>query len=218
MFKKAFPWSRRIPEAETERDGVLIAGQRIVLREKKVEDAQDDYAWRIDPELAELDATRPLNMTYEDFARYSKEEISLPGSRSKRLAVDTVDGRHIGNCMFYDIDLRSGEAELGIMIGDKAYWSQGYGTETVGLLLDHMFTAYPFKRVYLHTLTWNKRAQKSFQKSGFQVVREVRRSALDFLYMEVWRHEWEEMRSLNNTGEHQTSNDINSSENSSSPS
>ena len=100
---------------DTERDGVLISGPRIVLREKKVEDARDDYAWRTDSELAELDATRPLNMSYEDFARYTKEEISLPGIRSKRLAVDTVEGRHIGNCMVYDIDLRSGDAELGIL-------------------------------------------------------------------------------------------------------
>ncbi|HIM89446.1 MAG TPA: N-acetyltransferase [Dehalococcoidia bacterium] len=217
MFKKAFPWSRRSPEEESECDGVLISGPRIVLREKKIEDVKDDYAWRTDPELAELDATRPLNMAYEDFARYSKEEISLPGIRSKRLAVDTVEGRHIGNCMFYDIDLRSGEAELGIMIGDKAYWSQGYGTETVGLLLDHMFTAYALKRVYLHTLTWNKRAQNSFRKSGFQGVREVRRSGLDFLNMEVWRHEWEAMRNAS-ADEDQTSNDISSSENSNSPS
>ena len=216
MFKKAFPWSRRNPEDESEREGVLILGPRIVLREKKIEDAKDDYGWRIDSELAELDATRPLNMSYEDFARYSKEELSLPGIRSKRLAVDTVEGRHIGNCMFYDIDLRSGEAELGIMIGDKAYWSQGFGTETVDLLLDHMFTAYPFKRVYLHTLTWNKRAQKSFRKSGFRDLREVRRSGLDFLNMEVWRHEWEQMRNLSD--DDQTSNDISSSENSNSPS
>jgi RimJ/RimL family protein N-acetyltransferase len=119
--------------------------------------------------------------------------------------------------MFYDIDLRSGEAELGIMIGDKAYWSQGYGTEAVGLLLDHMFTAYAFKRVYLHTLTWNKRAQNSFRKSGFQDVREVRRSGLDFVNMEVWRHEWEAMRNAS-ADEDQTSNDISSSENSNSPS
>jgi len=219
LFKKAFPWSRREPEEETERDGVLISGPRVVLREKKLEDVKEDYNWRVDPELAELDATRPLNMAYEDFARYSKEEISLPGIRSKRLAIDTVEGRHIGNCMFYEIDLRTGEAELGIMIGDKDYWSQGFGTEAVDLLLDHMFTAYPFKRVYLHTLKWNGRAQKSFGKSGFKEVREVRRSGLDFLNMEVWRHEWETMRGeVTDTDEGQTSKDISSSENSNSPS
>ena len=216
MFKKAFPWSLKKPSTGTDRDGVSISGKRIVLREKQIEDIKDDYAWRTDAELAELDATRPLNMSYNDFDRYSQEEISMPGVRSKRLGVDTVDGRHIGNCMFYDIDLRNGEAEVGIMIGDKAYWSQGYGTEAVDLLLDHMFTAYPFNRVYLHTLTWNDRAQKSFRKSGFKDVREVVRSGLNFLNMEVWRHEWEDMRIGRSVSDH-TSKDISSSEKSNSP-
>ncbi|MDP6072281.1 MAG: GNAT family N-acetyltransferase [SAR202 cluster bacterium] len=216
MFKKGFPWSRRSAET-AERDNVLLQGERIVLREKSLADIEDDYGWRTDPELAELDATRPLNMSYDDFYRYSRDEINLPGIRSKRLSVDDIDGEHIGNCMFYDIDMRAGEAELGIMIGDKDYWSQGFGTETVDLLLDHMFLAYSFKRVYLHTLTWNHRAQKSFRKSGFKDLKEVRRSGLNFLNMEIWRHEWERMRGAEMEDD-QTSNDISSSENSNSPS
>ena len=194
MFKKVFPWSARRSDRTDGRDDVYICGDNIVLREKHVSDIADDYEWRTDLELAELDATRPLHMSYSDFERYSRQEIAYPTVRSKRLAVDTTDGVHIGNVMFYDIDLRSGEAELGIMIGNKDYWGQGYGTETVRLLLDHMFEAYPFSRVYLHTLEWNHRAQKSFHKSGFRDVKPVRRSGFDFIQMEIWRHEWDTAR------------------------
>ncbi len=194
MFKKVFPWSIGKPDRIEGRDNVLISGDKIVLREKRASDIPDDYEWRSDPELAELDATRPLHMSYSDFDRYSRQELSSPALRSKRLAVDTADGVHIGNVMFYDIDLRDGEAELGIMIGNKDYWGQGYGTETVKLLLDHMFEAYPFSRVYLHTLEWNRRAQKSFHKSGFKDVKPVRRSGFDFILMEIWRHEWDAVR------------------------
>ena len=194
MFKKVFPWSARGSDQTEGRDHVYISGDKIVLREKHVSDIADDYEWRTDPELAELDATRPLHMSYSDFERYSRQEIAYPAVRSKRLAVDTTDGVHIGNVMFYDIDLRSGEAELGIMIANKDYWGQGYGTETVRLLLDHMFKAYPFSRVYLHTLEWNHRAQKSFHKSGFKDVKPVRRSGFDFIQMEIWRHEWDAAR------------------------
>ena len=191
MFKKVFPWSARRSDRNEARDDVFICGDNIVLREKHVSDIPDDYQWRTDPELAELDATRPLHMSYSDFERYSRQELAYPAVRSKRLAVDTADGVHIGNVMFYDIDLRGGEAELGIMIGNKDYWGQGYGTETVKLLLDHMFEAYPFSRVYLHTLEWNRRAQKSFHKSGFKDVKPVRRSGFDFIQMEIWRHDWD---------------------------
>jgi RimJ/RimL family protein N-acetyltransferase len=177
---------------------VLISGSKVVLREKRIEDAPDDYAWRTDEELARLDATRPLHMRYEDFTRYSKEEINYPNPRSKRLAIDTLDGKHIGNCMFYDIDLRQGEAELGIMIGDREYWSKGYGTDTVDSLLSHIFTTTSLSRIYLHTLDWNHRAQRSFTKSGFQTVKNVRRSGFDFILMEVHRSDWERRSSPDN--------------------
>ena len=215
MFKKAFPWSRKTSE-HPERDNVSLRGARVVVREKDLSDISDDYDWRTDAELAELDATRPLGMSYDEFYRYSKEDLASPSMRSKRLAIDTIDGKHLGNCMFYDIDLRDGEAEVGIMIGAKDYWGQGYGTEALGVLLDHMFTAYPFNRVYLHTLTWNRRALISFRKSGLREVSQVRRSGNDFIKMEISRHEWEALR--RGEAEDQTSMDTSSSEKSSSPS
>ena len=188
MFKKAF---HRSPKTRETDDRVLVRGEKIVLREKDIDDAQDDYAWRVDEELARLDATRPLNMSYNDFLRYSKEEMNYPSPRSKRLAIDTLDGKHIGNVMYYDIDLRQGEAELGIMIGDREYWSKGYGTDSVNSLLEHIFNTTPITRVYLHTLEWNNRARNSFVKSGFREVKPVRRNGFDFIYMEIWRSEWE---------------------------
>lgn len=201
MFKRALPWSQDKParnELDQPEQEVLISGSKIILREKRIEDAADDYAWRTDEELARLDATRPLHMRYEDFTRYSKEEISYPNPRSKRLAIDTLDGKHIGNCMFYDIDLDQGGAELGIMIGDREYWSKGYGTDTVDSLLSHIFTTTSLSRIYLHTLDWNQRALRSFSKSGFQAVKNVRRSGFDFILMEVHQSDWERRSSPDN--------------------
>jgi hypothetical protein len=53
-----------------------------------------------------------------------------------------------------------------------------------------MFEVRKLKRVYLHTLDWNERAQRCFSKSGFQPVRRVRRMAQDFILMEVLRDDW----------------------------
>ena len=92
--------------------------------------------------------------------------------------------------MYYDLDTVNREAELGIVIGDRDYWSDGYGYDAVTTLLHHMFTIRNLKRVYLHTLEWNDRAQKSFSKSGFNAVRPVRRMAHDFILMDVLRDDW----------------------------
>ena len=189
MFRKAFPWSR---DENKELPLVNEEGEKVRVREKRVEDIRNEYMWRVDPELSRLDATRPMTMSYEDFLRYSKEEMQFPNYRSKRLAVETLEGVHIGNIMYYDLNMQNSQAELGIMIGDKDYWSSGYGTDTVNTLVRHLFTILELDRVYLHTLSWNYRAQASFAKSGFKLVRNVKRGGQDFILMEVLRSDWEE--------------------------
>lgn len=93
--------------------------------------------------------------------------------------------------MYYDLDSLGKAAELGIVIGDKDYWSGGYGYDAVVTLLQYMFDEMRLKRVYLHTLEWNHRAQKSFERSGFNPVRHVRRMSHDFILMEVLREDWD---------------------------
>ena len=189
LFRKAFPWSK---DERKELPEVNIEGKLTRIREKRVEDIPDEYAWRVDEELSRLDATRPLTMSYDDFLKYSKEEMQFPNFRSKRLAVETIEGVHIGNVMYYDLNMRNAETELGIMIGNKEYWGKGYGTDIVKTLLKHLFEDLKLERVYLHTLAWNYRAQSSFSKSGFREIRAVRRGGQDFLLMEVNRNSWEE--------------------------
>ncbi|MDP6667694.1 MAG: GNAT family N-acetyltransferase [Dehalococcoidia bacterium] len=176
-------------EQETTTD-LRLVGELTVLRSKTMDDAEADYSWRIDPELAGLDATRPVTLTFTEYVRYHRDDITYPTPWSVRLAIDTLDGRHIGNCMYYDINTDKSQCELGIMIGNRNYWSRGYGTDVVKTALKHIFTATELERVYLHTLTDNLRAQKSFTKAGFKTVREIKRDGYEFVYMETVRSEW----------------------------
>ena len=175
-----------------------MLGTLITLRDKRIEDAGTDYAWRINDELSALDATTPMRLSYNTYLRMFEDELLHTVPWSKRFGVDTHDGRYIGNAMYYDIDTAKGQAELGIMIGDKSYWNQGYGTDTVNTLIRHIFTTTTLNRVYLHTLTWNIRAQKSFEKSGFTKLRQVKRSGYDFILMELFKDKWSTL--VENTG------------------
>jgi RimJ/RimL family protein N-acetyltransferase len=166
-------------------------GELTILRSKSMDDAEADYSWRIDPELAGLDATRPVTLSYPEYLRYHRDDVNYPSPWSVRMAIDTIDGRHIGNCMYYDINTEKSQCELGIMIGDREYWSKGYGTDVIKTALTRIFTATELDRVYLHTLTSNLRAQKSFAKAGFTEVRGVKRDGYEFVLMEIWRKEWE---------------------------
>ncbi|MGY8881356.1 MAG: GNAT family N-acetyltransferase [Dehalococcoidia bacterium] len=187
-WKKLWPFMKGEQEATTE---LRLVGEITVLRTKSMDDAEADYSWRIDPELAGLDATRPVTLSFTEYLRYHRDDVAYPSPWSVRMAIDTSDGRHIGNCMYYDINSEKLQCELGIMIGDRDYWSQGYGTDVVKTALAHIFTTTELERVYLHTLSTNLRAQKSFTKSGFKPLRDVRRDGYEFILMEIWRKEWE---------------------------
>ena len=168
----------------------VIPAGKVVLRPKRREDARDDFTWRCDEELAALDATSPLKLSFEWFVSSYEDDLKYASPWSLRFGIDTVEGKHIGNCMCYDINTDTGEAELGIMIGDRDYWSQAYGYHTMIALIEHMFTAGDMWRLRLHTLDWNRRAQRCFSKCGFREVGSIHRNGWELVRMELLRDQW----------------------------
>ena len=171
-----------------------IKAGKVILRPKRIEDAEDDYAWRLDAELAELDASSPIRQSFDEFLRYYKDDLNRQSPSSMKFAIDDLSGNHIGNVMCYDINLNFGEAELGVMIGKREYWDKSFGYHTLAGLIDHIFTTREIRLLYLHTLDWNFRAQRSFQKCGFIRKRTIHRSGRDFIRMELGRDYWLEHR------------------------
>jgi RimJ/RimL family protein N-acetyltransferase len=177
---------RRSPEDAATPPAVAASGRLVLLREKRVEDAERDYAWRADPELAAYDAARPISMSFRSFVASLVDELRYPAEHRRTFAIeDRETGTHIGNVMYYGYDRRKREAELGVTIGDREFWSRGYGTDAVGTMVRYLFEHLELRRVYLHTLTWNYRAQSCFRRVGFRAVGEVQRGGYDFVYMEV---------------------------------
>lgn len=163
-----------------------LTGNKVKLRPKRLQDAANDYSWRRDAELCRLDATTPISCSFEEFLGNYIEELRRPGL-SYRFAIETLDGKHIGNCSFFNVDEVKSEAEMGIMIGDKSYWNQGYGADVIMTLLDYIFSQTKLKRICLKTLDWNIRAQKCFQKCGFVPYGQLAHGDHTFILMEINR-------------------------------
>ena len=169
----------------------MIIGSKIRLREKSLADAQNDYAWKVDPELARLDAAPQLTMTFSRYLSNYASELRYSLSTRHQFAVETQDGKHIGNCVYYGVNEAKGEAELGVMIGDRDYWDKGYGADAVTTLVNHIFYQTSLNRIYLKTLDWNTRAQKCFQKCGFTPYGHMARDGCNFMLMDIHRKQWE---------------------------
>ena len=88
------------------------------------------------------------------------------------------------------------DAFVGLGIGETEYWSKGYGTDIMNVLLRFAFTEINLKRVTLTVFEYNPRAIRSYEKAGFRhegrkrllLNREGRR--WDELYMGILREEW----------------------------
>ncbi|MFC2036050.1 GNAT family N-acetyltransferase [Chloroflexota bacterium] len=174
----------------------MITGNKIILREKRLVDAWSDYTWETNPELAYLDAAPVTAVTFSQYLVDYTNEFNNSPPTSHRFAVDTLDGKHIGNCSYYNISQNKGEAELGIMIGDRDYWDNGYGTDAVTILANYVFHQINLDRIYLKTLESNTRAQKCFQKCGFTPYGHLTKDGFSFMLMEIYRSRWQEQEEL----------------------
>ena len=172
----------------------MITGTKIRLRAKRLSDARDDYNWAKDPELANLDAAPVLDVPFPVYLLDYVSEIHDPFANSRRFAVETLDGKHIGNCSYYNINKVRGEAELGIMIGNRGFWDKSYGTDAVAALVNYIFQETNLKRIYLKTLESNTRAQKCFEKCGFSPSGHLSLDGYNFLLMELRRDQWEKQK------------------------
>ncbi|MFC2010920.1 GNAT family N-acetyltransferase [Chloroflexota bacterium] len=170
----------------------IITGSKVTLREKSSVDAWNDYAWETDPELSQLDAASPISIPFSQYlSDYASELRHLP-TTSLHLAIDTLDGKHIGNCSYYNISETKGETELGIMIGNRNYWDKDYGSDVVTTMINYIFRQTNLNRIYLKTLESNSRAQKCFQKCGFTPYRHMDKDGFSFILMEIHREQWQE--------------------------
>ena len=176
-------------------DDVVARGHRTIIRRKRMPDAADEYRWRSDPVLAQFDASRPVQAPFETYERNWGFDYRFTDMPGRSFAIEDENGRHIGNLMYYNIDNERGEAEIGISIGERGYWSQGYGSDALESMVRILLQRGDLGRLYLHTLDWNGRAQRAFRKAGFEVCGTSWRSGHTFLVMEM-RREWVESRPL----------------------
>ena len=145
----------------------ILAGRLVRLRPLVESDVPLLARWFGDPEVrhwTHLSEDPPNAQTVEAHReRYCRMRDD---PRQLRFCIATIDGHPIGDLGFVDIHPH-GRVELGITIGDKAYWSRGYGADAIRTALGYAFNQLACRRVYLITDEDNLRAHRCFEKCGF---------------------------------------------------
>ena len=156
------------------------------------------YRFFRDRELADWNGAKPIRLPEWLFRRVMLEEEQT-GERAGFGVLDER-GELIGSTELYDLrpppPLTPTVGTLGVMIGVRSLWGQGYGREAVMALLAWAFTGReaPLTRVRLTTFGHNRRAQRAFLACGFREVGRSEGPGHTDVHMEITRGEWESAR------------------------
>lgn len=142
----------------------MIVGSRITLRAWQKSDLEAFTRWFNDPQVT-INLLQPYPaLSQEEEERYMASVIDRP---NRYAIVLNSDGTLIGNCDLHHLDQLHRSAEVGIVIGEKAYWNQGYGREALGMLLEIGFEGLNLNRIGLALVDFNQRGYRAYLAAGF---------------------------------------------------
>ncbi|MBI4571236.1 MAG: GNAT family N-acetyltransferase [Chloroflexi bacterium] len=179
----------------------MLEGTMVRLRALEMGDLERDYLWVNDREVTRFISMRyPMSRAEEE--RWLRDRPGNGYAAGVVLAIETKDGVHIGNLGLHEVNADDRKAALGIVIGDKSYWSNGYGTDAIVTLLRFGFGEMNLHRVLLHVIEFNERAIACYRKCGFQEEGRLRQHRFsqgrywDVLVMGVLRDEFDALHGI----------------------
>ncbi|MEI6490951.1 MAG: GNAT family protein [Verrucomicrobiota bacterium] len=146
---------------------VLLVGDKIILRDFRLEDITQDYIdWMNDPVVVQFTESR--------FHPHSIESISDFVEQCRRSPCDLLlgifsenDGLHLGNIKLGPINSYHRIADIGLIVGRKTHWGKGVASEAIALVRDYAFQGLALHKVTASFYEGNTGSEKAFLKADF---------------------------------------------------
>lgn len=161
---------------------VVLRGQRIVLRPMTEDDWELLLRWNSDPEVL-------YDVEVDDVGAYTLEQVQQlyrTVSQDAFCFVIEVEGRPIGECWLQRMNLERicqdypglDCRRIDLMIGEKAFWGQGHGTEAIRLLSRFAFDQEQADLVFgCDVAEDNLASRRAFEKAGYTVAGRIEQPA-----------------------------------------
>ena len=144
-----------------------LVGERIYLSPRNVEDVEIFTEWMNDFYITDYTGRSYRTVTLQEEKEYLEK---VDKNKNTFAIVDSKTDEMIGTIGLHSIDNINRTATIGIFIGNKDYWSKGYGTEAIQLILDFGFNYLNLKNIDLALMEFNVRALKCYEKCGFKEI------------------------------------------------
>lgn len=184
----------------------LLYGERVRLTAENPETLAQVYpCWIRDAEFWRLMTSEPpVFYSTKAEQKHIEEMLDKPQPNNFYFQIRTLqDDRFIGDVGLDGVNWAHGESFVGIALGDRETWNQGYGTDAMRVILRYAFWELNLHRVSLNTFEYNPRAIRCYEKIGFVFEGRVRKylkregRRWDILYMGITRAEWEQKEKEN---------------------
>ncbi|MFH1310752.1 MAG: GNAT family protein [Candidatus Omnitrophota bacterium] len=144
-----------------------INGKRIYLKILTTKDDLTNYLrWMNDSDIVRFTESKGKSYSQEDLNDYIS---AMSNDKNHFFGVYlNNDNRHIGNIKLGDINIVHKRADIGLIIGEKDLWGQGFGTEAIELLIAYAFKELNLRKVVAGMYADNLGSYKAFLKSGFK--------------------------------------------------
>jgi RimJ/RimL family protein N-acetyltransferase len=176
----------------------MLKGKSVLLRPVKRSDISYFLKWFNDPEVLQY-LTLYLPMTEMSEEKYVEELGTTKAKSDTVFVIEAIEGastKPIGNCALQGIDSKDRNATFGIIIGEKDYWSKGYGLEATRLLINYGFQQLNLHRISSTAIAFNERSIKLQKKVGFREEGRLRQAIFkngqyhDLVQFGILRDEW----------------------------
>ena len=159
--------------------GLYLQGERVRLRPLRVDDAAAFQPWINDPEVQRLSGVRGGQYSLPAQEEYVRARLVNDWEHGFALAIEVMEiegspPRLIGNLELRRLEAVERRAEIGIMIGDREFWSRGYGEDAMRTVCRYGFHDLDLHRIELNVAAFNARAVRCYEKVGFTVEGRLR--------------------------------------------
>jgi len=173
----------------------LLHGELVRLTAENPEILAENFShWNQDTGWVRFLDTDPSRLLS---AKKWKEWLEKGGTDELLWAIRKLeDDAIIGFIALFNLYKQHGDTLVAIAVGERQYWSHGYGTDAMRVMLRYSFLELNLRRVGLIVFEYNPRAIRSYEKAGFVHEGRVRGAMQrdgrrwDCLNMGILREEW----------------------------
>jgi len=178
----------------------LLEGKLVRLVDEEPEVISKEFSrWGRDSEYQRLLNFDPAFLWSEKKWKEAIEsELGKDNPREYFFNIQTLsEKRLIGFIGLMGIEWNHGNAWVAIGLGEREDWGKGYGSDAMRLILQYAFNELNLYRLTLGFFEYNPRAQRSYEKVGFQLEGRQRQMVQragkrwDVLIMGILQPDWQ---------------------------